>query len=208
MPRHTSRIAAAVIALVGIISLGLQLHFTLIDAQANGMSAAAAVWRYLGYFTILTNFLVLGTMTKIALGKPVSASFAACITLNILIVGVIYHVLLASQWDPQGWGKVADQGLHTVVPLLTLLLWLFALPKAELKLEDVPKWLIWPMGYGGYAIVRAMFDGFYPYPFIDAGVLGAARVALNMVGLALAFAVSGLAMVLIGRRLSLVRATG
>ncbi len=207
MTNRNTRLFAAVIALVGAVSLALQLYFLLIDLQAEGMSAAGAVWRYLGYFTILTNLLVLAVMLKIATGHSISASLAAFLTLNILIVGVIYHLLLASQYDPQGWRMVADQGVHTVVPLLTLLLWLFALPKADLGLSDVPKWLVWPIGYGVYAIVRAQFDGWYPYPFIDVADLGAARVALNMLGLAAAFALSGGAMVLLGRRLPLPRAS-
>jgi hypothetical protein len=194
----TRRLAGAV-ALVALAGLVLQFVFTQIDMQANGATALQASWRFVGYFTILTNMLVMVVLARVALGHRLSQSLLAGTTLAIVVVGVVYHLLLADLNPVTGWRRFADQLLHTAVPLLTLLLWIARLPRHALAWSDAPQWLLWPMGYAVYALVRAQFDGFYPYPFLDVAELGWARVGMNGLGMALAFLAAGLAMVALTR---------
>jgi hypothetical protein len=60
-----------------------------------------------------------------------------------------------------------------------------------------------PLAYFPYALARGALDGRYPYPFIDVGTLGWARVLGNAAAIAAAFLIAGYALVWLDRRLSL-----
>jgi len=143
---------------------------------------------------------VAGQMAAVALGRTLSASRATGLAVSITMVGVIYHLLLAPIWNPQGAAWWADQGLHTAVPLLTLLWWGGVAAKS-IRIHDLPSWLAWPLGYCAYALIRGAMTGFWPYPFLDADTLGPARVSLNIAGLILAFAGLGAGFLAVARAL-------
>lgn len=194
-----TRRAAGLVAAIAAIGLVAQASYSFADLTAKGMSAGEAAWRYLAYFTILTNALVAVVMARVAAGRAVSAALLAATTLDIAVVGVAYHTLLAGLVDLHGGRFIVDQILHSVVPLATGALWLVALPKRGLRWSDPLKWLIYPLGYLAYAVVRGHFDGWYPYPFIDVAKLGW-RALANGAALAIGFGLAGLAMVAYARR--------
>ena len=66
---------------------------------------------------------------------------------------------------------------------------------------DAVRWLGWPLIYVIYALVRGIFTQKYPYPFIDLNVLTAGQVAVNSVGLTVAFFLGGLVFVGLARAL-------
>ncbi len=160
----------------------------------------AKLWRLAGFFTILTNVLVAGHMLAIAQGWRISASRAAGLVVSIVMVGLVYHAVLARLWSPQGPAWWADQGLHTAVPLATALWWLAFAPK-DVVWRDLPVWLIWPLAYCVYAVTRGLATGFWPYPFLDIDTLGPGLVAVNIAALVLAFAALGAGLVLLARRI-------
>jgi hypothetical protein len=101
-------------------------------------------------------------------------------------VGLIYHGLLSDLWAPTGLGWWADQGLHSAMPLGYAAWWLAFAPK-DLRLQDLPKALLWPLLYLVYALIRGVKTGFWPYPFLNAATLGWPHLALNCAALVLAF---------------------
>lgn len=151
------------------------------------------------YFTILTNTLVLLVMAWIAAGRAVSARLMLCVVISITCVGLIYHLLLAHLNPSHGRALASDHGLHTVVPFLTVAWWLLWGEKPALRWNDPLLWIIWPLAYCAYVLARAAFSGFYPYPFLDLPSLGSARLAANLVGMVLVFAVVGLALTGLGK---------
>ena len=159
-----------------------------------------SLWRMAGFFTILTNLLVAAHMAAIARGWQIGASRAAGLVVSIGMVAIVYHAVLARLWAPQGLAWWADQGLHTAVPLATLLWWLAFAPK-DVGWRDLPVWLIWPLAYCAYAVTRGLMTGFWPYPFLNIDVLGWGLVAVNVAGLVLAFAALGAGVVVLARRL-------
>lgn len=183
----SERLAALAVATLALASLRAQ--FDAMDPAAG--SVAQRLWAMAGYFTILTNALVAAHMLLVALHWRISASRAAGLLLSIVMVGLVYHVLLARLWQPDGLLAWADLGLHTGVPLAYALWWIVLAPKA-LGWPDVKWWLIWPVGYAGYALTRGAMTGFWPYPFLNADTLGWSRVAAHVAILAAAFALGGL----------------
>ncbi|HBZ44520.1 MAG TPA: hypothetical protein DEO85_10790 [Maritimibacter sp.] len=191
-----ARLFAALIALVALAAIGSQLVVTF---GATG-SLPATLWIVGGFFTVLTNVLVLVTFARAAgTGTMPSPFWIAGLTLWILIVGAVYHVLLSSLWSPAGLQWWADQGLHSATPLLTLAFWLVFAPKAPLPWRNAALWLWWPLLYVSYALIRGLFTGVYPYPFIDLNVLTYGQLVVNAVGLSVAFYLGGLVLIAIAR---------
>jgi hypothetical protein len=195
-PSPFARALAAVVALTALAALALQAH---VAAGAPSRPPGTAVWWWLaGYFTILTNLGLALVMAAAALGKDPSPRLQGGLVLSILMVGLVYHTALARLWAPQGLAWWADQGLHSATPLMMLGWWL-GFGDRRVSLRDLPAWLIWPAVYATYALVRGALTGFWPYPFLDAGLLGWSRVALNVAGLILAFGALALGLTLLAR---------
>ncbi len=179
------RQCAAVIAMIAWVALGVQLALTLGLVVGQGRSIWAGFWLYFGYFTILTNLLVALTMTRVGMdrwpgGPQPSASALTGVTLAITIVGVIYHLLLSGRVpELSSFGWIADRTMHYLVPVLSLFFWIIFVPKFSFTFKDPFFWMIYPLGYLVYAMARGSIDGWYPYFFIDVGMLGYAKAMLN-----------------------------
>lgn len=200
------RLFAAAFAVLGTSALFLQLWLTLHNAGALGLTEGQALWRYVGYFTILSNVLVVFALMAWAVAPrgallqfARSAQAQTAVVVAIVIVAIVYHLLLRNLWQPQGWQWLADQLLHTVMPVLFVLHWWFAVPKSALRWRHLLTCLLYPVAYAVYALLRGAADGWYPYPFIDVTALGYPRVAANTCGLFAAFALVACAFVVLGR---------
>lgn len=192
--RWPLRASAALIAVLGWLALILQLVLTIQLATSLGRTVGSAVWQWLGYFTITTNLLVAAVSSKLAITtlggwqrRPSSADVQGTAAMSIVVVGLIYNLVLRNLWQPQGWQWLADALLHSVIPALFVLHWWLFAPKRMLHWRRLPYWLIYPAAYLVYALIRGGINGWYPYPFIDVGTLGYARVALNAGGILLTF---------------------
>ena len=197
----------ALIALAAWAGLGIQLWILLTGGAFE--APVLAVWRFLAFFTILTNLMVavVSTVSALAPGSAFGrfvdgANVRAAVLLYIGTVGIIYHLLLAGLWNPQGWQLVADKLLHTATPVLVGLGWLLFDTKGGLSFRALPLYLVYPVGYTLYALARGAGDGFYPYPFIDVSEIGYARALQNIAGLTAAFVIGAGGIILLGKFLS------
>jgi hypothetical protein len=208
------RIYMALTALVGWLALLLQFPLTIAISRANGMSMVGAIITYFSFFTILTNLLVVLGLTY-SLWMPSSRGgrffsrpvVIAGITVYIAMVGAGYSLLLRHLWAPEGLQKIADVILHDLVPVFYAGYWLIFVPKSALRWKNVLLWLTYPLAYLGFVLLRGALSGRYPYPFIDAGALGYARVFFNAALLLCAFLTVGLVLVAISRCMGRASAT-
>lgn len=205
MPNRYRPFAAAA-ALLGWLTLAVQLLLSIQLTIANGQGAWTGVWTYLGYFTILTNVLAALALTAVARGPHGAvtrffgrADVHTAIAMSIVIVAAIYNLLLRQLWQPHGWQIVADNALHVVMPALFLLHWWLAVPKATLRWPQVIVWQLYPAAYFAYALLRGTVNHWYPYPFLDAATLGYLRVLINACAVLLVFVVVALLLVALGR---------
>ncbi|MEX6632210.1 Pr6Pr family membrane protein [Hyphococcus lacteus] len=195
------RLFASAIALTALTALITQFFVSTETMGSPGL--ATVLWRMLGFFTVLTNILVVFTFARTAIsGQRNGPVWIGGLTLWICAVGAVYHAVLATLWNPEGLAWWADQGLHTAVPILVLIWWLGFADKTGLRPYSALMWLVWPLVYCAYALTRGTVSGFYPYPFIDVATLGTGQVALNIAMLIIAFGLGGLGLVAIARLLS------
>ncbi|MGH6830224.1 MAG: Pr6Pr family membrane protein, partial [Methylocella sp.] len=88
-------------------------------------------------------------------------------------------VLLRHLWHPHGLRLLADIALHDAIPFLYPFYWLAFLPKGRLRWSDPAWWLVFPILYFLYSMLRGAAFGIYLYPFFDVAQLGFARVTMN-----------------------------
>ena len=163
-------------------------------------TAPALIWSLAGYFTVLTNLLIVLVLAGAGVrGRRAPPVVAGALTLAIALVGVVYHALLAGLWAPQGLAWWADQGLHSAVPALTVIWWVAAARKDELSSRAPVWWLLWPALYLVYAMLRGLATGWYAYPFLDLDALGAGRVAANTLAILVVLLAAGFAMLGLAR---------
>jgi hypothetical protein len=191
------------IALTALVAVIIQ-YFTFVAGADIGLAGASI--RYFSYFTILTNSVVALGWGANAL-RPDSAlgrlferdDIRTAIAGYIVLVGAVYHLLLAADHDPQGLQWFANELLHTVVPLLVFLDWLLGAPARTARFEQAFVWQLYPMAYTAYTLIKGAVTGFYPYPFLDVNALGYEGVAYQLAGMILAFTLTSLAFIGIGR---------
>lgn len=192
---------------IGWLALIAQLYIILSVRSAGGESLWLGVVNFFSFFTILTNIGV-AKAVSLPLVLPdsrVGRFFRSPIVLGalavyIFIVGMIYLLVLRKIWDPEGLQLWADVALHYVTPVLFLLYWFIFVPKKQLKWWDSLVWLVPPFLYVVYSLVRGSFTGYYPYPFLDVGEIGGARVLYNSAGISLLFWLVGILVIAIDRR--------
>ncbi|MGH3648486.1 MAG: Pr6Pr family membrane protein [Micromonosporaceae bacterium] len=102
----------------------------------------------------------------------------------ITVTGIVYAVILAAIWKPEGWYRVADQTLHYAVPIGFVLGYLLFGPRPFITYAD-----------GG--VTRR----FYPYHFIDVDVLGYGPVLANIAGVVVLMLAVGALFWLLDRKL-------
>ncbi len=198
-----ARLWRIVFAVVGWSAIGLQYGLAMTAATRSPLGSTVV---FFSYFTILTNVLVALAMTAPAiapnsrLGRwTTTEGVRAAITMYATVVGVIYHLFLHATWNPQGLAFFANVALHYVMPAAMLLDWLLFVPKGRLRWIDPLKWLAFPLVFGVWTVIHGALIGWYPYWFIDIGVLGWGPAMINFAGLLVFFLIVGLIVVTIDR---------
>lgn len=104
-----------------------------------------------------------------------ASGWLTAIAVYITIVGVVYQVLLRHIWQPTGLQKLVDELLHAVNPVLVIIYRISYEQMQHLHYRQVGRWLIYPLVYLVFILIRGYFSRFYPYPFIHASGLRYAK---------------------------------
>jgi lysylphosphatidylglycerol synthetase-like protein (DUF2156 family) len=160
----------------------------------------------LSYFTNLTNTLIVVMAAALLTGRgrlarwfapaPVQAAFS----LYILFVGLAFWFVLGGPEEVEHWWLwIPEVTAHSLSPLLGVVWWYAAVARGRLRVWHPFAWLVYPIAYLAYWLVRGPIVGEYPYFFIDVGELGYAGVAVWTGILVAGFLVLGLVMWAIDR---------
>ncbi len=174
---------ASIGAIAGWFAVFTQL---LIVLQNTELSLLGALVRFFSFFTILTNMLValyfssqiMPNSNKLKLFFQSPGKLTA-IAGYILVVGIVYQIALRHIWNPEGLPRVTDELLHTFIPAFTFSFWLLFEEKAKLRFAQIGGWLLYPLAYILYTLVRGHFTGLYPYPFVNVVTIGYPAALVN-----------------------------
>lgn len=178
------------------ILIGYKLFFSLLGFSAIVTEIVALIERgrfnpinFFSYFTIETNLLVFATLLlsaiAVAMGKNQKLdTLRGAVTVYILIVGIGFSLLLAGiegitltavPWD--------NTVLHYIIPVAMFVDFLIDPPKSKLSFKKGILWLLFPIIYVTYSLVRGALTGWYPYPFLNPDPKGYGAIALTIFGL-------------------------
>jgi len=191
------------LALLGWAGLSIQLYLILLGRWELGASLLGGLVNFLSFFTVLTNTLAAVVLTW-ELTQRESAvrrwfllpAVRSGIAVSIALVGLAYNLLLRHLWQPQGWQFIADELLHDVMPVLFIIYWGLWVPKGTLRLAHIGLWMIYPLVYFAYILLRGDLLAAYPYPFIDVASRGYPKVFINAAGVLAGFV--GIALGVVG----------
>jgi hypothetical protein len=201
--RSVSRAWVASVAVIAWVGVLLQLWLSAQQAHASGHSALHAMLAVLCYNTVLSNILVAAVATGVALARAdtclTSTGTLAATAVYIFVVGLIYSLLLRSQWAPVGMFRLADALLHDVTPILYVLWWLLCAPKNGLRWSSPLQWLLYPLAYFLISLIAGAYSGRYLYPFGDVSAHGLGAVLRNGAVILALYLGLGLAAVAVAR---------
>ena len=121
------------------------------------------------------------------------------------ITGAVFVLLLSGSSESLPW---ANAVVHYVMPVVIVLDWLIDPPRARITRGKAWRWLIFPVVYFGYTLIRGAITGWYPYPFFDVAGKGYGRVLADGVGILIAMIAVGSATLRAGNGLRGRRAGG
>ncbi len=165
-----------VFAVVVLVAVAVQFHHGTQQPQFNAVN-------YFSFFTIESN--ILGAFVLLASVFVTKQSAAwnvlrGAATFYMVMTGIIYVLLLAGA-DVQTPIPWINTMLHYIFPVVMLFDWLVDPPRPRISTKRALLWLVFPVLYVVYSLIRGHFVGWYPYPFLDVAKLGAGRVLVNAV---------------------------
>ena len=173
---------AVILQLVLVIQGHQHLGESLPETEAAGQpDLGTRLVRFCSYLTIWFNVMVAGTCAVLAVNPLRDGRVWRALRLDAVVIGVgggiVHWFLLRPLLDLRGADYLADKLLHVAVPLLSLVGWLIFGPRDRVDRTDVFAFLVVPVAWLAYTLIRGAIIGWYPYPFIDVGLRGYAAVS-------------------------------
>jgi len=184
---HLLTFLVTAFALILQLVLVIQGHRVL--DEHNRPDVATRLVRYCSYLTIWANALVAWSTATLAIGRDRDTRAWRALRMDavvlIALAGVVHFFFLRPLLDLDGWDLVADRSLHMVVPVVAIVGWLVFGPRGRVATSDFALFLVLPVFWIVYTLVRGAIVDWYPYPFIDTNEHGYGVVLLNAAGISL-----------------------
>ena len=162
-------------------------------------AGAFAVVNFFSFFTILSNLLVAAVFAAAAFAPSVRTDWwRGLAVVCMVITGVVFALLLRGL--PLVVIPWVNAVLHEIAPLAVLADWIAVPPLRRIGGRAAARWLIAPAIWLAYTLLRGAGSGWYPYPFLNAGTLGAAAVSAYCLAIFAGFVVTIAAVVALGNR--------
>lgn len=167
---------------------------------------------FFSYFTNLSNIFasvvfIIGAVYLIQRREPTPRDdlIRGASVVAMAIVGIVFSALLRDT-DLGTLAPWVNTVVHFIMPIAVVADWLYQPPKSKLNARQLGYWLIYPLLYLVYTLIRGPIAGFYPYPFLNpnpgahtAGSYGV--VALYCVAIFIAFLLVGWLLMWLGNTL-------
>ncbi|MEV6276113.1 Pr6Pr family membrane protein [Nocardia sp. NPDC051832] len=184
------RVAFGVLGVVALVWIPLRNVDTATFSTAN----------YFSYFTIESNILAAVVLLIGGLRDPRGHRwqvFRGAVTLYMVITGLVYAVLLANI-DVMLTDKWINDIQHRVIPIVLFVDWLLVPVALNITARLIGGWLLYPLVYGVYSLLRGPIVDWYPYPFLDPRTQGYGPLAAGLVVLVAVFVLLAYGVVALG----------
>jgi hypothetical protein len=160
---------------VACVALVLQLVLVIdggrVLEEAHPPSMGLRLLRFIAYFTIQSNVLVLvstaGLVVEPERCRRGSRALRTAAVSGITVTGLVHWFLLRPLLHLHGADLLADKLLHLVVPLLAVAGWLAFGPRPRTARRSSLVATAWPLAWLLVILVQGAGTGWYPYPFLD-----------------------------------------
>jgi hypothetical protein len=151
---------------------------------------------FFSYFTVEANTLAVISLVVgsflLALGRA-SRGFGfyrGAVTLYMTTTILIFIVLLSgypsAELTAVPWDNTV---LHYIMPIVIIVDWLIAGRPVPIRYRWALLWLVFPLAYLAYSLIRGPIAHWYPYPFMDPSHHGYVGVAVTSIVIAVILAV-------------------
>ena len=168
------------LALASLIAVALVAHLLIGLSRSDGLT----VIRFFSFFTVLSNTAAVMMLTMHARRPDRDrgdgfATFRGAVTVYMSVTALVYAVVLA----PSPTDVVMSEPwivwtLHVIGPVAVALDWVANPPRTRLDTRALAWWMVFPVVYLVYSLVRGPIVDWYPYPFLDPATGGYGAVAL------------------------------
>lgn len=154
-------------------------------------------WNLFSYFTVESNLIaaVVFVLAAIAIirQKPFGDWFRYLrggAVLYMLVTGIVYALLLQNNPDANpslgfSWDNFV---LHQLGPIFIIAWWLLWPSAKAISSREAWWWLVFPIVWIIYTLIRASVADWYPYPFLNPDMTGGfGGVALYVIGITIGF---------------------
>ena len=200
-----ARVLHGLVVAMVLAGVGTELARALIDGPGIAGTMAERLTRLFSYFTIDSNLLI-GVVSAMLVVRPerdgrVFRVFRLAAVLGIAVTGIVFHAVLTGLQELTPSGAFANLMLHTTVPVVALVAWLWVGPRPRVSWVTVWWATVPPLTWIVYTFTRGAIVGWYPYPFLNVIDLGYPRALLDAAVVAVVFLVLAAAALLVDRRL-------
>jgi hypothetical protein len=158
--------------------------------------------RFFAFFTILSNLF--GAVLWLWLAANYRRTpnrtedlLRGAATLYLAVTFIVVVVLLQGA-ELSLSNPIVDFVVHKAFPVLAVVDWLVDPPRTDLRYRDVGLWLIFPLVWVAFTLIRGAVDTWYPYPFLDPDNGGYRSVAYHVIAILGGFLVIAGAIVALG----------
>ncbi|NUR96894.1 MAG: Pr6Pr family membrane protein [Kribbellaceae bacterium] len=153
--------------------------------------------RFASYLTIWTNVLGAATAFTLLRDPQRDGRIWRALRLDAVVIlfggGLVHWFLLRPLLDLSGADLVADRLLHIVVPILVVIGWIAFGPRRRIDTGDLGRFLVVPLVWFAYTLIRGAIVDWYPYPFVDVNEHGYPTVVLTALAIGAVLMVLALA---------------
>jgi hypothetical protein len=188
------------------LALFIQFYISTVKMLSEGRTLGGAIVHLWSFFTIQNNFLIALALTVLLLwpaskwGRFFSnPSVLTAMGVYIIIVCLVYQLILRPQHTQYGWFKFCDEIFHSISPPMFILFWLIFTDKPRIPWTKAFNWLLYPLLYCFYILIRGAISHYYPYSFINGNKLTYMQIFINCIFLLIAFLSFGLILIVVTR---------
>lgn len=147
--------------------------------------------RFFAYFTIQSNLIGVAAFAWVLANgdRPRSRALErvrGAAAAYLAVTFVVFLVLL-SESDVGLGASWVDFVLHKLFPIVVVADWFVDPPQVRLTVRDAVIWMVYPIVWTAFTLLRGALDGWYPYPFLDPADGGYASVAVTVVAITVGF---------------------